>query len=165
MKKIGNIIWFLFLGGFWSWALWLVVALLCFVSIVGIPWGRACYNVSEFSSGPFGREAINRHQLTQKKDIGTSIFGTLGNLIWFLLIGWWMTLAHVGAGVLCCATVVLIPFGIQHFKLAGLSISPIGKSIVSHELADETRRVNARADLNEIRMGLPVADVKEYDKI
>ena len=49
MRKLGNIIWFLFLGGFWAWLLWLVAALLAFVSIVGIPWGRACYNLSELS--------------------------------------------------------------------------------------------------------------------
>ncbi|PMS29465.1 YccF domain-containing protein [Paraburkholderia rhynchosiae] len=52
----------MFLGGFWSWVLWIVVALLCFVSIVGIPWGRVCYKVAEFSASPFGRKQSDRHQ-------------------------------------------------------------------------------------------------------
>jgi uncharacterized membrane protein YccF (DUF307 family) len=165
MRKLGNIIWFLFLGGFWAWLLWLVAALLAFVSIVGIPWGRACYNLSELSVSPFGKEAIDRRQLTQKRDVGTSIFGSLGNIVWFLVIGIWMAIAHTIVGIGCCITIIGIPFGLQHFKLAGLAISPIGKSVVSKELAAEARQANAKADLEAIRSGTPIAGIRQYDSI
>src|ERR1700744_3710939 len=66
-------------------------------------------------------------ELTLKRDIGTSVFGTIGNLVWLLLIGIWIALAHTIAGVACCITILGIPFGLQHFKLAGLAVAPIGK--------------------------------------
>ncbi|MCO4880260.1 YccF domain-containing protein [Paraburkholderia caribensis] len=165
MRTIGNIIWFLFLGGFWSWLIWLIGSALAFISIVGIPWGRACYNISELAVAPFGKEAINRRELTQRKDIGTSVFGTLGNIVWFVLCGFWIALAHVIAGVLCCVTIIGIPFGLQHFKLAGLAIAPIGKSIVTKELAEEARKTNAKSDLQKLRDGMAVSSLKDYSEI
>ena len=162
MRTIGNIIWFLFLGGFWSWLIWLIGSALAFVSIVGIPWGRACYNISELAVAPFGKEAINRRELTQRKDIGTSAVGTVGNLVWFVLCGFWLAAAHCIAGVLCCVTIIGIPFGLQHFKLAGLAIAPIGKSIVSKELATEARQVNAENDLQKLRAGASVASLNDF---
>jgi uncharacterized membrane protein YccF (DUF307 family) len=162
MRTIGNVIWFCFLGGFWAWLLWLVASALCFISILGIPWGRACYNISELAASPFGKEAINRRELTLKRDLGTSVFGTVGNLIWLLLIGAWIALAHTIAGVACCITILCIPFGLQHFKLAGLAIAPIGKSIVSKELAAEARQANAKSDLAKVRGGTPVGDIKDF---
>ncbi len=57
MRTLENVIWFFFLAGFWSWLLWLIASLLAFVSIVGIPFCRACYNISELTVAPFGKEA------------------------------------------------------------------------------------------------------------
>lgn len=156
MRTLGNLVWFCFLGGFWSWLLWLVASALCFISIIGIPWGRACHNISELAGAPFGKEAINRRELRLKRDIGTSVFGTVGNLVWLLLIGIWIALAHTIAGVACCVTILGIPFGLQHFKLAGLAVAPIGKSIVRKELAAEARASNAKADLEKVRGGMAV---------
>ncbi|MGG1944705.1 YccF domain-containing protein [Trinickia sp. NRRL B-1857] len=165
MRKLGNIVWFLFLGGFFAWLLWLLASLLAFVSIVGIPWGRACYNLSELSAAPFGKEAISRQQLTQRLDLGTSILGSIGNLVWFLVLGLWMAIAHGAIGLVCCVTIIGIPFGIQHFKLAALAISPIGKAVVSKELAEEARKSNAKADLGKIRSGTAISGIKQYDDI
>jgi uncharacterized membrane protein YccF (DUF307 family) len=165
MRTLGNLVWFCLLGGFWSWLLWLVASALCFISILGIPWGRACYNISELAASPFGKEAINRRELTLKRDIGTSVFGTLGNLVWLLLIGIWIALAHTIAGVACCITILGIPFGLQHFKLAGLAIAPIGKSIVRKELAAEARASNAKTDLEKVRGGMAVADIKNFEDV
>ncbi|MCA8211622.1 YccF domain-containing protein [Burkholderia vietnamiensis] len=162
VRTISNTIWFIFLGGFWSWLIWLIGSALAFVSIVGIPWGRACYNISELAAAPFGKEAINRRELTQRKDIGTSAFGTVGNLFWFVLCGFWLAAAHCIAGVLCCITIIGIPFGLQHFKLAGLAVAPIGKSIVTKELADEARKTNAKQDLQKLRSGAPVASLNDF---
>jgi uncharacterized membrane protein YccF (DUF307 family) len=159
MRTIGNIIWFLFLGGFWSWLIWLIGSALAFLSIVGIPWGRACYNISELAASPFGKEAINRRELTQRKDIGTSAFGTLGNLVWFVLCGFWIAALHCIAGVLCCVTIIGIPFGLQ---LAGLAIAPIGKSIVTKELAEEARKTYAKDDLQKLRAGASVASLNDF---
>lgn len=157
MRAIGNFLWFIFGAGFWLWLLWLILSVLSFVSIVGIPWGRACWNISELAFGPFGREAIDRKELTQTEDIGTSFFGLLGNLIWFICIGWWVALLHVGAGVLCCISLIGIPFGIQHFKLAGLALYPIGKTIVPKELAENARSENARLNLESVRAGRSIS--------
>lgn len=163
MRTTANAIWFCFLGGFWSWLLWLVASVFCFISLVGIPWGRACYNISQLAASPFGKEAINRRELTLKRDIGTSVFGGLGNLVWLVLIGVWIALAHTAAGIVCCVTLLGIPFGLQHFKLAGLAFAPIGKSIVSIELATEARQANARSNLRKVRGGMPVAAVADYE--
>lgn len=165
MRTLGNAIWFFFLGGFWSWLLWLVASGVAFVSVVGIPWGRACYNISELAVAPFGREAINRRELTLNRDVGTSWIGTVGNFVWFLLLGFWIMLAHTVLGIGCCLTVLGIPFGIQHFKLAGLAIAPIGKSIVTTKLAEEARRENAKTALRDVRGGASVAGLKSYDDI
>ena len=162
MRTIGNIIWFLFLGGFWSWLIWLIGSALAFLSIVGIPWARACYNISELAAAPFGKEAINRRELTQRGNIGTSVFGTVGNFVWFVLCGFWLAAAHCIAGVLCCVTIIGIPFALQHFKLAGLAIARIGKSIVSKELATEARQVNAKNDLQKLRAGASVTSLNDF---
>jgi uncharacterized membrane protein YccF (DUF307 family) len=130
---------------------WLFVSILAFVSIVGIPWARACWVISEFAFTPFGKEAISRQDLTTKRDIGTSVFGSIGNVVWFVFAGFWLALAHAASGTLCCATVIGIPFGIQHFKLAGLAIAPIGKTIVSTEVAAAAREANAASTLSELR--------------
>ncbi|ALP61583.1 YccF domain-containing protein [Paraburkholderia caribensis] len=165
MRTLGNIIWFLFLGGFWAWLIWLIGSLFAFISIVGIPWGRACYNISELAAAPFGKEAINRRELTLKRDIGTSVFGTLGNIVWLFVIGIWIALAHTVAGIACCITILGIPFGLQHFKLAGLAVAPIGKSIVRKELAEEARLANAKADLAKVRGGTPVIAVQNFEDV
>ncbi len=151
MRRVGNVIWFLFLGGFWAWASWLAVSLLCFVSIIGSPWGHACLDVAEFSASPFGREAIDRQRLAPRADIGTFEFGALGHTLWFLLLGLWLALAHLAAGLVCCATFIGIPFGYQHFKLALLAICPIGKTIVPYEIGDQVRRREYSAALNRFR--------------
>ncbi len=164
MRITGNFVWFIFFGGWFMWLLWLFGSLLMFVSIIGIPFGRACYNLSELAAAPVGREVVNRYELTQKKDIGTSLFGLLGNIVWFIFAGFWLALAHVLLGIGALITIIGIPFGIQHFKLAGLSLMPIGKTVVSKELAQEARQENARTSLKKIRSGVSVFDVQDYSQ-
>lgn len=138
MRTIGNIIWFL-LGGVMMGLAWWFFGLLAFISIVGIPWGRACFVIGNFSFFPFGQEAIGRDELTGKEDIGTGGFGVIGNVIWFLLAGVWLAIGHLLSAVACFITIIGIPFALQHLKLAVISLAPIGQTIVSKEAAARAR--------------------------
>lgn len=138
MRTIGNIIWFL-LGGVFMGLAWWFFGLLAFISIIGIPWGRACFVIGNFSFFPFGQEAISRDELTNKQDIGTSPFGLIGNVIWFVFAGFWLAVGHVLSSVVCFITIIGIPFALQHLKLAVISLAPIGKAIVPKEEAARAR--------------------------
>ncbi|MCG6229301.1 YccF domain-containing protein [Vibrio furnissii] len=138
MRTIGNIIWFL-LGGVMMGLAWWFFGLLAFISIIGIPWGRACFVIGNFSFFPFGQEAIGRDELTGKEDIGTGGFGVIGNVIWFLLAGVWLAIGHLLSAVACFITIIGIPFALQHLKLAVISLAPIGQTIVSKEAAARAR--------------------------
>nr|WP_232053833.1 YccF domain-containing protein [Microbulbifer sp. GL-2] len=130
---------------------WWFFALIAFISIIGIPWGRACFVMGKFSFFPFGREAISRKELTLAEDIGTSGLGLVGNVIWFLVAGLWLAIGHLLHAVACFVTIIGIPFAIQHLKLAGISLSPIGKTIVITEVAQAARMKNAEATVSRMR--------------
>jgi uncharacterized membrane protein YccF (DUF307 family) len=130
---------------------WCVVGLLAFISIIGIPWGRACFVMAGFSFFPFGKEAISRSELTLSEDVGTGALGLLGNVLWFVFAGFWLAVGHVMSAILCFLTIIGIPFAIQHLKLAGISIFPIGKTIVSKEIAAEARASSAKSTVEKLR--------------
>jgi uncharacterized membrane protein YccF (DUF307 family) len=132
MSLILNILWFLF-GGVWMGLAWVFAGLIMIVTIVGIPWARAAFAVASFSFWPFGRVAVDRRMLTGRDDIGTGALGVVGNVLWFLLAGWWLALGHLVAAVACAVTIIGIPFAFQHIKLALLAIAPIGQEIVPVE--------------------------------
>ena len=150
MRLLGNFLWFI-LGGVINGILWWIVGLLCFISIIGIPWGKACFVIGQFTFFPFGKEAISRKDLYKTKDIGTSIFGLIGNIIWFLLFGIFLAISHVLSAIFCFITIIGIPFGIQHLKLALISLFPIGQTIVDKELANEVRMRNAKDIVDGLR--------------
>ncbi|MCX7161140.1 MAG: YccF domain-containing protein [Proteobacteria bacterium] len=150
MGVIGNFLWFV-LGGFLMGLAWWVLGLVAFVSIVGIPWGRACFVIGKFAFFPFGKEAINRKDLTTKNDVGTGAFGLLGNIVWFIFAGIWLAIGHVLSAIACFITIIGIPFGIQHLKLAGIGLAPIGKTIVTKEVAAMARKEEAEATLSKLR--------------
>ncbi|MEF1291571.1 YccF domain-containing protein [Vibrio sp. M260118] len=138
LRILGNIIWFL-CGGVIMGLMWWFFGLLAFISIVGIPWGRACFVMGNFSFFPFGQEAIARDELTNATDIGTSPLGMVGNIIWFLLAGIWLAIGHIMSAVACFVTIIGIPFALQHLKLAYISLAPIGKTVVPKEQAAMAR--------------------------
>src|SRR5262245_9318381 len=150
MTTIGNVLWFL-LGGVFMGLAWWLVGLIMFLSIIGIPWGKACFVIGQFSFFPFGNEAIDRKELTGQDDIGTGSLGLIGNVIWFIFGGLWLALGHVLAAVACFITIIGIPFGIQHLKLAGIAIAPIGKTIVPKHVAEAARVANARVTVDIMR--------------
>jgi uncharacterized membrane protein YccF (DUF307 family) len=128
MSVLMNLLW-LFFGG-WATAIsWFTSALFMVISIVGIPWARAAFNIGLLNLWPFGSTVVDRESVTGH-DIGTGPLGFLGNILWFLVCGWWLALVHVLCGILLGITIIGIPFAIQHFKLAGISLAPIGKYIV-----------------------------------
>lgn len=130
MRAIGNVLWFIF-GGFLMGLAWWFFGILAFITIIGIPWAKACFVIGQFTFIPFGREAISRKDLTQKDDIGTGFLGLIGNIIWFIFAGAWLAIGHIVSALACFITIIGIPFGIQHLKLAGLALAPIGKTIVT----------------------------------
>lgn len=142
MREIGNFLWFI-LGGILMGLGWWLVGLLCLVTIVGIPWGKACFVIGQFTFFPFGKEAINRNELTNRNDIETGPMGLLGNILWFIFAGIWLAILHVISALAFAVTIIGIPFAIQHLKLAGIALAPIGKTIVTKEVAEAARRRNA----------------------
>ncbi|MQD06132.1 YccF domain-containing protein [Vibrio parahaemolyticus] len=134
MRTLGNIIWFLF-GGVFMGLLWWLFGILAFISIIGIPWGRACFVMGNFSFFPFGKEAISRDELTNEMDIGTSPLGGIGNVLWFVFAGLWLAIGHILSAAACFVTIIGIPFALQHLKLAVISLAPIGKTVVTSEEA------------------------------
>jgi uncharacterized membrane protein YccF (DUF307 family) len=124
MRLIGNIVWLIF-GGLYMGLAWWLAALLCALSIVGIPWAIAAFRIGAFSFWPFGRRIADKQGGAM-----AATFGALGNLVWALLFGWWLALGHLLSAALCAITIIGIPFALQHIKLAGLSFLPYGKDIV-----------------------------------
>ncbi|CAM5218543.1 hypothetical protein ALON55S_05760 [Alishewanella longhuensis] len=132
LRLIFNILWFV-LGGFVMGLAWWLIGLVCFISIIGIPFGRACFVMGELAFWPFGQDTINRRYITKQTDLGTGALGTLGNIIWFLLFGIWLAIGHLLHAVVCFLTIIGIPFGLQHLKLAGLAVAPIGKTVINKQ--------------------------------
>lgn len=130
MSFIGNIFWFI-LGGLFMGLGWWLAGLLCAITIVGIPWAKACFVIGQFAFLPFGKEAVSRKTVTRQDDIGTGSLGLLGNIIWFVFAGLWLAIGHLLSALLCFITIIGIPFGLQHLKLAGIALMPIGKTIVN----------------------------------
>src|SRR5215470_7098235 len=124
-----NVLWIV-CGGLWMALGWLVAAIVMAITIIGLPWARAAFNIAAYTLVPFGQRAVPRDLYTGREDIGTGPLGLIGNIIWFVLAGWWLALGHLIAAIVLAITIVGIPFAWAHLKLAGLALWPIGKTIV-----------------------------------
>ncbi|MBQ0079741.1 MAG: YccF domain-containing protein [Eubacterium sp.] len=118
MRLLGNILWFIF-GGFFSWLGWMISGLLWCISIVGIPWGLQCFKFAKISLFPFGKDI----------EFGGGAVSLIANIIWIVFFGVPMAIGNALAGALWCVTIVGIPFGLQFFKLAKLSLLPFGAQV------------------------------------
>jgi len=127
-----NILWVV-TGGVWMAAGWLIAGVIMAITIVGLPWARAAFNIAQYTFMPFGFEAVPRNEVTGEHDIGTGGAGMVGNVIWLVLAGWWLALAHLITAIGLAVTIIGIPFAWAHLKLAGLALWPIGKTIVPRE--------------------------------
>lgn len=132
MALVLNILWIL-LGGFWMAAGWLLAAVIMAITIIGLPWARAAYNIAIYNLLPFGQTAVRRDLVTGEQDFGTGLFGFIGNLIWLILAGWWLALAHLVTGLGLAITIIGLPFAWAHLKLAGLALWPVGRSVVPND--------------------------------
>lgn len=121
MSIIGNLLWWIF-GGILLAAAWALAGLLLCITIIGIPFGIQCIKIGFFVLWPFGQDV----------EIGNfGVGGFLLNILWILIFGWEIAVAHLVFGLLLCVTIIGIPFGMQHFKLAKLALIPFGASIYS----------------------------------
>jgi uncharacterized membrane protein YccF (DUF307 family) len=146
MSAIGNLLWFVF-GGLWLGLGWWLAGIICALTIVGLPWAKSCFVIGLFAFLPFGKEAISRAELNGYEDVGTGVLGAIGNVLWFLIAGVWLAIGHAVTACACFVTIIGIPFGIQHLKLAGLALAPVGKTIVSKEEAEAARLYAAQASV------------------
>ena len=152
MRGVLNFLWFV-LGGVLMGLAWWLAGIVAYITIIGIPWGNACFVMGQFSFFPFGKEAISRRELHQVDDIGTGALGTIGNVIWFIFAGLWLALGHIACAIANFVTIIGIPFGIQHLKLAGIALAPIGKTVVTKEVAAAARAAAATSTVAELRKG------------
>ncbi|MDE7274986.1 MAG: YccF domain-containing protein [Lachnospiraceae bacterium] len=119
MSCLGNLLWFIF-GGCISGLSWMLAGCLWCISIIGIPYGVQCFKFASMSFFPFGKEIV----------YGGGAVSFLVNVIWILISGIPLAIEHIAFGCLLCITIVGIPFGLQHFKLAKLALMPFGTRIV-----------------------------------
>jgi uncharacterized membrane protein YccF (DUF307 family) len=122
MRFLGNIIWLLF-GGIIITIEYVVASLLLIVTIIGIPFGLQTLKMGMLALWPFGRE-------TRSVTGATGCLSTFMNVLWILCGGIWICLSHLLFGILLCITIIGIPFGRQHFKLAVLALTPFGREII-----------------------------------
>ena len=73
---------------------------------------------------------MNRRDLQGREDLGTGSLGLIGNVLWFLVAGWWLAIGHLSSALACFVTIIGIPFGIQHMKLALIALAPVGMTVV-----------------------------------
>jgi uncharacterized membrane protein YccF (DUF307 family) len=126
MRLVLNIIWFV-LAGLWLAIGYAIAALICFILIITIPFGIAALRIAVFALWPFGKTVVKR------TDAGVA--SGIGNVIWFILCGWWLALGHLVTGVLLCLTILGIPLGLANFKLIPVSLLPLGREILTVEEA------------------------------
>ena len=122
VRTILNLIW-LVLSGFWLALAYAFAGVIMCVLVITIPFGVASFRLAAYVLWPFGRTVIRRP--------GAGAASMVGNVLWFLLGGVWIAIAHVFLGLLLCLTIVGIPLGLGNFKLAAVAIAPLGKEIVS----------------------------------
>jgi uncharacterized membrane protein YccF (DUF307 family) len=122
MRPILNIIW-LVLCGWWMAILYFLAGIICFVLIVTIPFGIAAWRIAGYVLWPFGRTTAFRRN--------AGVGSVIGNILWIILIGWWLALGHFTSGVMLCLTIIGIPLGLANFKLIPISLMPLGVEIVS----------------------------------
>lgn len=119
MRTIGNIIWIL-CGGILTAIGWALAGILFYITIIGIPLGRQAFKMASLTLAPFGKTIV----------YGGGAPSLFANIVWVILIGAWEALAYVFAGGLFCITVIGIPFGLQLFKMAKLSLLPFGAQVI-----------------------------------
>ncbi|TFC83693.1 YccF domain-containing protein [Cryobacterium cheniae] len=136
MRTLLNVIW-LVLSGFWLFLGYVAAGILLCVLIITIPWGIASFRIGGYALWPFGRTVVAKPT--------SGAFSFIGNVIWVILAGWWLALAHIVSGIALCVTIIGIPLGIADFKMVPVSLAPLGKQIVSNRPGEFDQAVTRRA--------------------
>lgn len=121
MKTLGNIIWVLF-GGIFIAFEYFVASLILMVTIIGIPFGIQTFKLGLVALWPFGTEV-------RESESGSGCLSVFMNLLWIFTGGIWISVSHIIFGILFSITIIGIPFGRQHFKLAKLALTPFGRIV------------------------------------
>lgn len=121
MRTLGNIIWFV-LAGVWLALGYVIAGIISCILIVTIPFGIASFRLAGYVIWPFGRTVV------WKREAG--LWSLLGNIVWLVVVGWELAIAHLVAGVLLCLTVVGIPLGLACWKMIPLALVPLGRQVV-----------------------------------
>ncbi|WP_460868120.1 YccF domain-containing protein [Rhodococcus aerolatus] len=124
MRLVLNVIW-LVLAGFWLAVGYVVAGLVACVLVVTIPFGIASFRIAAYALWPFGREVVAR----PTAGLGSAV----GNVLWLVLLGWWLALGHVVSAVLLAVTIIGIPLAWANLKLVPVSLLPLGKEIVDSD--------------------------------
>lgn len=144
MRTVLNILNFV-LGGFATTLGWLLATILSVVLVITLPLTRSCWEITKLSLIPWGNEAMHVDELNpDSKNTLMNAGGTVLNILWFVLFGWWLCVMHIVAGITQCITIIGIPVGIANFKIAAIAIWPVGRRVVSVEVARAAREANAR---------------------
>jgi uncharacterized membrane protein YccF (DUF307 family) len=122
MKTLLNVLW-LVLAGVWMAIGYAVAGALMFLTIIGIPFGLQSFKLALYALWPFGR-------VLEKRPGRHAAVSVVGNVLWFVLGGWYLALGHLLTGVLLCLTIIGIPLGIASFKMAGAAVRPVGREVV-----------------------------------
>ena len=129
MALILNLLWFV-LGGWLTGLMWLVGGLILALTVVGLPWAGAAFRIAGFAFWPFGKEIVDREAVTGRPDLGTGPLGILLNIVWVLVAGLWIALAHLAIAAAEAVTIIGLPFAYKDLQLAWLALAPVGKGVV-----------------------------------
>jgi uncharacterized membrane protein YccF (DUF307 family) len=121
MKLLGNLIWLVF-GGILIAIEYLVASLILMITIIGIPFGLQTLKLASLALWPFGRNTVYIES-------STGCLTTVMNIIWLIFGGFWISVSHALFGFLFFLTIIGIPFGRQHFKLASIALTPFGRRV------------------------------------
>lgn len=144
MRTVLNILNFV-LGGFATTLGWLLTTVLSVALVITLPLTRSCWEITKLSLIPWGNEAVHVDELNpDSKNTLMNAGGAVLNVLWFVLFGWWLCVMHIMAGIAQCMTIIGIPVGIANFKIAAIALWPVGRRVVSVEVARAAREANAR---------------------
>jgi uncharacterized membrane protein YccF (DUF307 family) len=121
MRFLLNVIWLVF-SGIWMAIGYALAGVIAFILVVTIPFGIASFRMANYALWPFGRTVVHR------SDAGAA--SAVGNVLWFVLFGWWLALGHAISGLLLCITVIGLPLGMANFKMIPIALLPLGREIV-----------------------------------
>jgi uncharacterized membrane protein YccF (DUF307 family) len=121
VRVLLNIIW-LVLSGLWLAVLYSLAGVLMCLLIITIPFGLQAFKLAGYALWPFGRTVVTR------ADAGAP--SAVGNILWLILIGWGLTIAHIVTAAALAVTIIGIPFAIANLKLIPVALWPMGREVV-----------------------------------